>query len=66
SPVLMQHVVLPANWCANDSLPAWIDAESKRKMCEAHDDTKQMMEKNSKKISEGNSVGGQNSVGSQR
>jgi hypothetical protein len=52
SPLLMQHVVLPANRCDNDSLPAWIDAESKRKMCEAYSDTKVMMEKNSTRIIE--------------
>ncbi len=52
NPALVQHVVLPANWCANDSLPSWIDAESKRRMCEAESDTKKMMEKNSSKIIE--------------
>ncbi len=49
-PSLMQHVVVPANWCANDSLPAWISTESKRRMCEAFSDTKLMLEKNSPKI----------------
>ncbi len=52
NPALTQHVVLPANWCAKDSLPSWIDTESKRKMCEAEDDTRKMMGKNSTKIIE--------------
>lgn len=49
-PSLLQHVVVPANWCASDSLPSWIGTESKRRMCEAFDDTKVMMEKNSAKM----------------
>ncbi len=43
SPSLKQHVIVPAAWCGNDTLPQWMDAESKRRMCEAFDDTKKMV-----------------------
>ncbi len=42
-PSLVQHVVVPAIWCENDSLPQWIKTESKTKMCEAFSDTKLML-----------------------
>ncbi len=45
SPQKKNYLILPANWCENDSLPNWIDGESKRKMCEAYGDTKVMMRK---------------------
>jgi hypothetical protein len=48
-PSLMQHVVVPSTWC-HDSLPPWINTESKRKLCEALSDTKLIMSKNSKKV----------------
>jgi poly-gamma-glutamate capsule biosynthesis protein CapA/YwtB (metallophosphatase superfamily) len=44
-PSLMQHVVVPAQWCYDDSIPSWIKGESKTKMCEACSDTRKMMEK---------------------
>ncbi|CAN5857936.1 CapA family protein [soil metagenome] len=40
---LLQHVVVPATWCESDSLPAWMNAASKTKMCEAFSDTRLMM-----------------------
>lgn len=43
SPKLKNHVILPGNWCAKDSLPAWMDGESKRRLCEADADTRKMM-----------------------
>lgn len=42
---LQQHVVVPATWCENDSVPSWINAESKLKMCEAFSDTRLMMQR---------------------
>ncbi|MGL4597945.1 MAG: CapA family protein [Bacteroidia bacterium] len=45
SPQKKNYLILPASWCENDSLPNWIDGESKRKMCEAYGDTKVMMRK---------------------
>ncbi|HEU4716661.1 MAG TPA: CapA family protein [Bacteroidia bacterium] len=42
-PSLQEHVVVPAGWCGNDSLPAWINADSKQKMCEAFGDTQGML-----------------------
>jgi len=50
---LKQHVIVPANWCNKDSLPLWINTESKQKMCEAYDDSKKMLGKNSAKFVEG-------------
>lgn len=43
------YVVLPGNWCSNDSVPAWMDANSKIKLCEAFEDTKTIVTKYSKK-----------------
>jgi poly-gamma-glutamate synthesis protein (capsule biosynthesis protein) len=45
APELQQHVVVPAQWCDNDSLPEWIKPDSKVKMCEAFFDTRVMMGK---------------------
>ncbi|MCA6363965.1 MAG: CapA family protein [Bacteroidetes bacterium] len=42
-PALKNHVIIPGLWCSRDSLPAWIDAESKRRLCEADADTRKMM-----------------------
>ena len=47
---LKQHVIVPANWCNKDSLPLWINTESKQKMCEALNDTKKLIEKRGIKI----------------
>jgi poly-gamma-glutamate synthesis protein (capsule biosynthesis protein) len=44
-PALKQHVIVPATWCGTDSLPQWMNAESKTRMCEAFDDTKKMVSK---------------------
>ncbi|MDQ3108556.1 MAG: CapA family protein [Bacteroidota bacterium] len=44
-PSLLQHVIVPALWCESDSLPPWIKADSKRKMCEAFSDTRLMMQR---------------------
>ncbi len=49
-PSLKQHVIVPATWCGTDSLPQWMNAESKTKMCEAFDDTKKMVGKYSSKV----------------
>ncbi|MCU0436203.1 MAG: CapA family protein [Bacteroidia bacterium] len=42
-PALKNHVIIPGIWCSRDSLPAWIDTESKRRLCEADADTRKMM-----------------------
>lgn len=49
-PSLKQHVVVPATWCGKDSLPQWMNAESKTKMCEAFADTKTMIGKYTDKV----------------
>ncbi|HTL81331.1 MAG TPA: CapA family protein [Bacteroidia bacterium] len=46
---IQQHVVIPAQWCELDSLPAWINAGYQTKLCEGFSDTKVMMVKNSAK-----------------
>lgn len=43
-----RYFVVPATWCG-DSLPAWMNAESQRRMCEAFGDTKGMMGKYTQK-----------------
>jgi poly-gamma-glutamate synthesis protein (capsule biosynthesis protein) len=48
-PSLAQHVIVPATWCENDSVPTWINAGSKVKMCEAFSDTRLMMQRKSVK-----------------
>jgi poly-gamma-glutamate capsule biosynthesis protein CapA/YwtB (metallophosphatase superfamily) len=40
---LKNHVIIPGLWCSRDSLPVWIDPESKRRLCEADADTRKMM-----------------------
>lgn len=40
-----QYIVLPAQWSERDTLPDWIDANSKRMMKEAFEDTKAMVRK---------------------
>jgi poly-gamma-glutamate capsule biosynthesis protein CapA/YwtB (metallophosphatase superfamily) len=52
SPQKKNYLILPANWCAKDSLPNWVDAESKRKMCEAYGDTKVMVRKRTTHVEE--------------
>jgi poly-gamma-glutamate capsule biosynthesis protein CapA/YwtB (metallophosphatase superfamily) len=43
------HTVMPSELSLNDSLPAFINAESKKKMKEAYDDTKSILNKYSNK-----------------
>jgi poly-gamma-glutamate synthesis protein (capsule biosynthesis protein) len=45
-----RYFVVPATWCGNDSLPQWMNEESKKRMCEAFSDTKGMMARYSGKI----------------
>jgi len=45
-----RYFVVPATWCGNDSLPPWMNAESKTRMCEAFADTKGMMGKYTEKV----------------
>ncbi|HTF05325.1 MAG TPA: CapA family protein, partial [Bacteroidia bacterium] len=49
-PSLKQHVIVPATWCGTDSLPQWMNTESKTRMCEAFDDTKKMVWKYAGKV----------------
>lgn len=49
-PSLKQHVVVPATWCGQDSLPQWMNEESKTKMCEAFGDTKEMVGRKTSKV----------------
>lgn len=49
-PSLKQHVIVPATWCGNDSLPQWMNTESKTRMCEAFDDTKKIVGKYGAKL----------------
>ncbi|GAB4130942.1 MAG: CapA family protein [Bacteroidia bacterium] len=44
-PSMKEHVVLPAEWSAKDSLPSWINADSRTKMKQAFEDTELMMKK---------------------
>lgn len=45
-----RYFVVPAMWCGNDSLPQWINSESKTRMCEAFRDTQGMMGKYTDKV----------------
>lgn len=44
------YVVVPATWCSTDSLPQWMNTESKSKMCEAFSDTQRMMARRTSKV----------------
>jgi poly-gamma-glutamate capsule biosynthesis protein CapA/YwtB (metallophosphatase superfamily) len=50
NPAMRKHVVLPAEMAFGNTLPAFIDSSSCRKMKEAFEDTKAMMRKNSPEI----------------
>lgn len=41
-PALKQHVIVPAEWCATDTTHKWLNADSRKRMCEAFEDTKAM------------------------
>lgn len=43
------YIVMPASLCSSDSLPAWINADSKVKLTEAFSDTKAMINRYSAK-----------------
>ena len=45
-----QYMVVPAAWCGKDSLPGWMNEESKTRMCEAFSDTRQMMARRTGKV----------------
>lgn len=49
-PSLKQHVIVPATWCGKDSLPQWVNAESRTKMCEAFSDTQKMIGKYTQRV----------------
>jgi poly-gamma-glutamate capsule biosynthesis protein CapA/YwtB (metallophosphatase superfamily) len=49
-PAQKNYIVTPATWCGKDSLPQWISAESKAKICTSRDETKQVVQKYSSKV----------------
>lgn len=50
NPAKKMHIVFPAEMYANDSLPAFLDKESKEKMQQAFEDTRSIMTKYTKEI----------------
>ncbi|HEV7229839.1 MAG TPA: CapA family protein [Bacteroidia bacterium] len=49
-PKMRKHIVLPAEMVFGNNLPAFVDSSGRRKMKEAFEDTKEMMEKYSPEI----------------
>lgn len=49
-PEFKKYVVVPAAWCERDSVPSWINKESKTKLCEAFSDTKSVVWRRTSKL----------------